>query len=106
MAHRARLLSLIRLLRNSCAAGAPAAAELLTADVPCRALRLACHLASTPVASGCADSQQQLLAASLQLLANACAASPAAAIAVWQGWFPESLTQLLADTQGTQRSAP
>lgn len=98
MAQRVRLLSLLRILRNACAAGEAAAAVLLAADVPCRVLRAACQLASTPT-SGCTDTQQ-LLAAALQLLANACAASPAAAVVVWRAWFPDALAQLLADTHG------
>ncbi|GBF96623.1 hypothetical protein Rsub_09369 [Raphidocelis subcapitata] len=98
-ASRAQLLACLRLLRNVCAAGAPAAAELM---------RCGAHMAAPAVAADAhaavrggsnllaVSGERQLLLAAAQLLANMSVASEAAAGALWQECFPAVFGELTA----------
>jgi hypothetical protein len=98
-------LVLLRVLRNACAAGSAAAEVLQTSSVHTHAAQLAADVAQAQVHVTTLDPEQckeqhQLLLASLQLLANLCAASREAAVAVWAALFPDRLQSILAVLQG------
>jgi hypothetical protein len=102
-------LTLLRVLRNACAAG-PAATEVLQAsDVHMHAAQLTAATAQAQVQVSTFDpeqckEQQLLLLTALQLLANMCAASADAAAAVWAVLFPGRLQDILAVPEGERTS--
>jgi hypothetical protein len=102
---RTALLSHLRLLRNACAAGAPAAAALMRAGAHCAAPAVAAEIQNARVsrplgAAAAAAGERQLLAAACQLLANFSVASPAAAAAIWGECFPDVHQRLTATADG------
>jgi hypothetical protein len=103
-AARACLLSHLRLLRNCCAAGGPAAAALMRAGAHCVMPAVAADIQAArctrPLGSIAAAAERQLLAAACQLLANFSVASEAAAVAIWGECFPLIYEQLTATSDG------
>jgi hypothetical protein len=103
-------LTLLRVLRNACAAG-PAAAEVLQASgVHVHAAQLAAAIAHAQVQVTTLDPEQckeqrLLLLTVLQLLANMCAASAEGAAAVWTALYPERLQSILAVPEGNHSQA-
>lgn len=103
-------LTLLRVLRNACAAG-PAAAEVLQANaVHTHAAQLAAAIAQAQVQVTTLDPEQckeqlLLLVTALQLLANMCAAAAEAAAAVWTVLFPDRLLKILAVLEGNTPSS-